>query len=499
MQSPPSAQSRQAARGHRLFSVLGIACVVNALLVGAFVWKAWPNVTAEPDLLRVGDVRGDIEEIFRKELEWEEDNAWPVYQRISQKYQSLDQEFQERTGHFDSRGILHRALSRSMSRRYMYSSDVQHAATLNHTSMHHPRVITFTEDEINLAWEMAFPLAQEVEEASSLRGMAPRVEEPDRKHEAVWISTELVIWHIDSLLFGGLNVAINDAHWQDAVRWLEAINRVSNQQAGLLIFSGWVYANMRMESALWSLTAGVNQHDMSADDAQQLLSALEMLSLSKESLDLALRTESRRMSRQAVERFDHHGRMMIWKYKWGIRSEFRPWGHVISYFQKLSGVDVPLVARLLNCLSFDVPTWDDVQQEIHSECEFTQQLWDEWSVPMPTYDQVMEDAPAILSSLRVPLVRGWVLGHLYETKLRKTVLRVMLRLEIYHAKFGKWPDQLVDAMSVEDTIDPITGSPFVYERIPEDEDRPYLLKTTSPLVPGRVGHDGIVNYRPQFD
>lgn len=52
---------------------------------------------------------------------------------------------------------------------------------------------------------------------------------------------------------------------------------------------------------------------------------------------------------------------------------------------------------------------------------------------------------------------------------------VMLRLEIYHASEGRWPDGLSEAMSEMESLDPITGASFAYVR-PAEDGRPYVLR-----------------------
>jgi hypothetical protein len=51
----------------------------------------------------------------------------------------------------------------------------------------------------------------------------------------------------------------------------------------------------------------------------------------------------------------------------------------------------------------------------------------------------------------------------------------MLRLEMFHAETGRWPEALTDAMTEEQATDPVSGTLFEY-RLTPDEGRPYAMR-----------------------
>lgn len=67
---------------------------------------------------------------------------------------------------------------------------------------------------------------------------------------------------------------------------------------------------------------------------------------------------------------------------------------------------------------------------------------------------------------------------------------VMLRLSLHKARTGAWPATLEEAMTREQTLEPITGEPFRYILAPEDDERgrPYLL-----LAPESFPGSGLYN------
>lgn len=55
--------------------------------------------------------------------------------------------------------------------------------------------------------------------------------------------------------------------------------------------------------------------------------------------------------------------------------------------------------------------------------------------------------------------------------------RLALLLKRHQLETGEWPDFLDDAVSLEDLTDPISGEPFIYERLIDDESgRPFVIQ-----------------------
>ncbi len=462
-----------------------VVCGLNALLVGGFVLHAWPNVTAEADLSRVGDVAGDLAAIVRAGIEHEEDNAWPEYQRIREEFLELYLEYEERTQRYARGGSLTGALYDGW--RGLFAAGIDEEEVRSESAGGASQSQEYSREEVRIAWQMVAPLAESIEEASRLPAMAPG--EPEQDVFDVWISQPGVgMRHVDSVLFGGLTMAMNDAQWDEVIRWLSVISRVSNQQAKLFVL-GLVLADGRMEQTLWRLNAGIHQHDLSEEDAERLLKALEVFGLNDETFERALRSESQFFFRQAAPMFDRRGRMMIWMH------EKSRWHQAIQRYYGFGQVKDAVGARLLNGVLLDMPTWDDAKHLIDHDISDARYLLEEWRSAAPE-EVAEEDLTPLQASLDTRSIRTIAHDARAGIERRKAVLRVMLRLEIYHARHGEWPAKLVDAMAIEETIDPTTGKGMVYERTPDDPNHQYVLKTLASPAPRGVGADGVLSHGP---
>lgn len=491
MQSSSPSAGRRTTGSRKFFSVLGIACALNALLVGAFVWKAWPNVTAEPDLSRVGDVAGDLDAIFREGMEGEEENAWPAYERIGRSFADLDEDFKQQTGRLRQTGALSLALQATLFEwtppaRTSEESDVAESLTV--VRGHKP----FTDEELELAWSMVQPLAEQVEAASRLPVLAPDIWERGSTRQEWWVTSNVNSGLHDDvpyILWGAIGLAMRQARWDDAIRWLETCRRVSNQEGSTSV-NGMLRAAVMMNGALASLHQAIHHYEIDPESAQRLLDILESYEFSMDVVDRALRSSVRVEEARAARHFDRRGRMMIWeRYMLG-------WSTYAHRFRVLQSTKDTVGARLLNAFVFDMPRWDDVIREYQNELEASREFWRGWKAPYPMLDSIFVGETTFQKELGTRSMRRalWSVRARFEPE--KTVLRVMLRLEMYHARYGEWPAELVDAMAKEETIDPITGRPFVYERTLDDAERPYLVKTTAAPLPSWAGKNPILNHDP---
>jgi hypothetical protein len=78
-------------------------------------------------------------------------------------------------------------------------------------------------------------------------------------------------------------------------------------------------------------------------------------------------------------------------------------------------------------------------------------------ITTPALDRAMSQGKTLDSTLR---------GH-----------RLGLLLKRYQLQTGEWPERLEDAVSLEDSTDPISGEPFIYERLIDDESgRPFVIR-----------------------
>ncbi|MBL0922434.1 MAG: hypothetical protein IBJ10_09950, partial [Phycisphaerales bacterium] len=60
------------------------------------------------------------------------------------------------------------------------------------------------------------------------------------------------------------------------------------------------------------------------------------------------------------------------------------------------------------------------------------------------------------------------------TAAEAAAVAVMLRLELFHAEHGRWPESLLEAMTAQEAADPVSGRLFEYSMV-DDPGRPYSL------------------------
>jgi len=103
-----------------------------------------------------------------------------------------------------------------------------------------------------------------------------------------------------------------------------------------------------------------------------------------------------------------------------------------------------------------------------------------WAMPMrkraaePTYPGDTRTAPWVA----VPTMWSNSRAAIDFLTMKEAGVILLLRIEAYHARTGKWPAALEDAAPAEEIIDPVTGRAFVYELVGDSApgDWPFVLR-----------------------
>lgn len=237
----------------------------------------------------------------------------------------------------------------------------------------------------------------------------------------------------------------------------------------------WMFGLADHGSALQELCYSLNEHDWPASRCEELISAIS------EGVSWRNRFEAIPAGEMAATwtfvgpMFSESGVFLMWKYD-------RMRGDMEGFFSGGSGKapgDPPsLMERLGNLRAIAAPRREELAESWkQAKVECAKAMRGE---PFRDGESVFGEGFALPESVRDLIFldpgtfRG-LGGQLQRVEAHAAAAQVMLRLEMFHAETGGWPQALTEAMTQEQATDPVSGSLFEY-RLTPDEARPYAMR-----------------------
>ncbi|TVQ32575.1 MAG: hypothetical protein EA376_05370 [Phycisphaeraceae bacterium] len=394
----------------------------------------------------------------------EGEDAWPIYARILQEDLSVDFDVNTRTGN----QLYDEVRRLNMAGRHLYFSEWMD-----------PSLAAERE-----RFESVRHLLQRLDEAADAPEFSIRYTSPadgESQHRVLLPGlSHLSSLHLLNII--GLQIAAAEDDWDEVARRFRTAQSMSRHLTfipALLTWNHSVAMHWTTHDELMSILMAL---DVPADACEQMLEALD--DLPRPATPLWMMYEGERLlTANAIQWIYTPGKRGFMVYSGLLRLGLNRSIDSLNtgFFNRAT---TPYLERAANLhpRMFDTPrrgdtqrAVDDVYDAVVAHLKGDGSTFD--SLQTFTTDRVQGD-PIAERSARVAI---FYMPSIMSAHTMQRSMAVMLRLELFHARAGRWPDSLDEAMTPEQATDPVSGLAFRYERTPDDpHGRPYVLRAPEP-------------------
>ncbi len=451
-----SERARASKRGgiRRTLATLGVVVLV---VVGALVWAVWPYVMAEargPDHAALARLNA-----LAMEGQPEGENGWEVMREFLRDDCGLTSARE----YGNERWLLARA-------------PMTDATELLNNAWDDPRVAAH-----RAAFEQCRWLLPHLDQAMAHdRYFVPyrwdgdvltnAADEPTREID-IPMSTFRPIRCLGQWNLVAMREAAITGDWSEVVHRMRTAMRLGERSSRQVLMIEWMIGMSMQGIALLELSRLVNEFDIPSEVCAALHQGIVEEQWPMGRTDLLLEGEAIYSAQFARAMFGTHGVFLTWRYD---RMED-------AFAFRGGPVDAPptVLERLSNVRSMGKPSWRDMEEALDAaRAESRKALSGEayqgaahafggpFELPADVRDFVMM-SPGSFNGLRRQLDR-------LAASTSATLL--MLELEAWHAREGRWPSSLAEAFGAGGGIEPVSTRPFEYQLLDADDPRPYSLR-----------------------
>lgn len=370
------------------------------------------------------------------------ENAWPLYQQIFGEWRSLDARKREvDLGRIPT--VLYPLL------RGEWKEEEAHGAGLE-------------------AWDALAPLVEQLEEAARMPRMMPPEEWVTWVEESPDKFTMTVngFGKVKLLPTIGMRVAAERGDWEAMDRHLETGLLMARQMSALPGSTIMVISPMAYELPLEELRRLIVEHAIPASACNRMVETIETVTYPAGSWESIIEGWRISTSANLGKYFDSSGRMVVWTIDQPAWADRDP-----EWLEEA-------LERVSNVRRYWWPRRGAVEASLFEIAGDAQEMigraphaWERVGTPRGRSGQCAmrrSDGFALAFEAAVRVIES-----------RRGTL-VMLRLERFRAQEGRWPRDLLEAMSQEEATNPVTGELFVYERGSDEEGAGYRLWPAAP-------------------